>query len=124
VGNGGYLAGQNPSFWTSSYGADGDYRMAWTGFIRIDNVTYQFQGDAFGNTVREGLNAQQLSMTYTATRTIFTFEADSVLFNVTFMTPIWPHDYLRQSESCQSDRAGMETDLSTLKRPAAELFAL
>lgn len=73
--------------------------MAWTGFIRIDNITYQFQGDAFGNTVREGLNAQQLSMTYTSTRTIFEFEADSVLFNVTFMTPIWPHDYLRQSKS-------------------------
>jgi len=71
--------------------------MAWTGFIRVDNVSYQWMGDGFGKTVRAGENAQQLAMTYTATRTIYQFQADSVLFNVTFMTPIWPHDYLRQS---------------------------
>lgn len=98
VGNGGYLAGQDPSFWTSSYGADGGYRMAWTGFIRVDNVTYQWLGNAFGKTVRAGENAKQLAMTYTATRSIFQFQAGSVLFNVTFMTPVWPRDYLRQSE--------------------------
>lgn len=71
--------------------------MGWNGFIRIDNVTYQWMGKSFGETVRAGTNAKQLAMTYTATRTIFQFQADAVLFNVTFMTPIWPHDYLRQS---------------------------
>ncbi len=45
VGNGGYLAGQWPSFWTSSYGADGEYRLGWTGYIRIDNVTYEWMGN-------------------------------------------------------------------------------
>jgi hypothetical protein len=99
VGNQGYLAGQDPSFWTSSYGADGEHRMAWTGYIQIDKVSYQWLGNSFGKTIRAGKNARQIAMTYTATRTIYQFEADSVLFNVTFMTPIWPHDYLRQSES-------------------------
>jgi hypothetical protein len=97
AGNGGYLAGQWPSFWTSSHGADGGFRLGWTGYIRIDNVTYQWLGDGFGNLVRAGKNANQLSMTYTSTRSIFTFEADGVHFNVTFMTPVWPNDYLRQS---------------------------
>lgn len=98
AGNGGYLAGQFPSFWTSGYGADGEYRVGWGGFIRVDNITYQWMGDNFGSVVRAGKNAQQLGVSYTATRSIFQFEADGVRFNVTFMTPVWPHDYLRQSE--------------------------
>lgn len=97
VGNGGYLAGQWASFWTSSYGADGDYRLGWTGYIRVDNTTYQWMGNGFGTIVRAGQNAKQTSLTYTSTRSIFTFDADGVKFNVTFMTPVWPKDYLRQS---------------------------
>ncbi|CDR98860.1 hypothetical protein, partial [Sporisorium scitamineum] len=96
VGNGGYLAGQWSSFWTSSYGADGEFRLGWTGYIRIDNVTYEWMGNGFGTLVRAGFVAKQLSAEYTATRTIFAFEADKVKFNVTFLTPITPHDYLRQ----------------------------
>ncbi|CAO1620100.1 unnamed protein product [Parajaminaea phylloscopi] len=97
VGNGGYLAGQEPAFWTSGYGATGDFRLGWHGFIRIDNTTYQWMGDAFGRTVRQGKNAEQLSAEFTATKTIFRFEAAGVRFNVTFMTPVWPDDLVRQS---------------------------
>lgn len=97
VGNGGYLAGQEPSFWTSSYGATGDYRLGWHGLIRVDNTTYQWMGDAFGRTIRAGKNAQQLSAEFTSTRTIFRFEAGGVRFNVTFLTPVWPDDLVRQS---------------------------
>ena len=96
-GNGGYLAGQYPSFWTSSYGADGEFRLGWSGFIRIDGKSYQWMGDSFGTLVAEGPNARQISAVYTATRTIFTFDADGVKFNVTFLSPITPDDYLRQS---------------------------
>ncbi|KAK0557871.1 hypothetical protein OC846_000166 [Tilletia horrida] len=97
AGNGGYLAGQYPAFWTSGRGADGDFRLGTHGYIRIDNTTYQFMGDGFGNIVRAGKNANQLSMEYTSTRTIFKFEAAGVLFTVTFFTPITPNDFLRQS---------------------------
>ncbi|PWN48488.1 putative glutaminase A [Violaceomyces palustris] len=97
VGNGGYLSGQWASFWTSSYGADGEYRLGWTGYIRIDGKTYQWMGNGFGTLVAEGESAQQLSAEYTATRTIFNFSAGGVKFTVTFFTPITPDDYLRQS---------------------------
>ncbi|PWN22859.1 DUF1793-domain-containing protein [Microstroma glucosiphilum] len=97
VGNDGYLAGKASAFWTSQYGADGDYRLGWNGFIRVDNVTYQWMGDAFGTTVRDGEDAEQLSVEYTSTKTIYKFKAGGVHFNATFMTPIWPHDFVRQS---------------------------
>ncbi|KDN52653.1 DUF1793-domain-containing protein [Tilletiaria anomala UBC 951] len=96
-GNGGYLYGQYPAFWTSSYGADGEFRLGWTGYIRINGKTYQWMGDGFGTLVPDGPNAQQLSMEYTATRSTFAFKAAGVKFTVTFMTPITPNDYLRQS---------------------------
>ena len=97
VGNGGLLAGQDPSFWTSSYGATGDYRLGWHGFIRVDNVTYQWMGNAFGTTVAKGQNAEQLSADYTSTKTTFKFKAGGVGFTVLFMTPVWPEDLVRQS---------------------------
>ncbi|CAD6889053.1 unnamed protein product [Tilletia caries] len=96
-GNGGYLAGQYPVFWTSGRGADGEFRLGMHGYIRIDKTTYQFMGNGFGNLVRAGKNANQLSFEYTATRSIFSFEANGVLFKVTFFTPVTPDDFLRQS---------------------------
>ncbi len=97
VGNGGYLYGQYPAFWTSSYGADGEYRLGWSGFLRVDNTTYQWMGNSFGTIVAAGPNATQLSAEYTSTRSIFAFSAGGVLFNVTFLSPVFPDDYLRQS---------------------------
>lgn len=121
AGNGGYLAGQSPSFWTTGYGAEGDYRLGWSGFIRVDNTTYQWMGNNFGTVVRAGQNANQTSLTYTSTRSIFSFEADGVHFNVTFMTPVWPNDYFRQSipmsymhfELDRSSAAGRSVQLFT-----------
>jgi hypothetical protein len=41
--------------------------------------------------------ARQTSFLYTATRSIFSFTAGDVEFNVTFLSPITPHDYVRMS---------------------------
>lgn len=120
VGNGGYLAGQWSSFWTTSYGADGEFRLGWTGYIRIDNVTYEWMGNGFGTLVRAGPAAKQLSAEYTATRTIFAFEADKVRFNVTFLTPITPDDYLRQS--LPLSYLHVELDPSTIKGRSIQLY--
>lgn len=120
VGDGGYLAGQWPAFWTSSYGADGEFRLGWTGYIRIDNVTYEWMGNGFGTLVRAGQAAKQLSAEYTATRTIFAFEADKVRFNVTFLTPITPNDYLRQS--LPLSYLHVELDTSTIKGRSIQLY--
>lgn len=72
--------------------------MGWNGFLQVDNVTYQWMGDAFGRIVAKGKDARQISFEYTSTRSIFAFEAGGVHFNVTFLTPVVPDDYLRQSE--------------------------
>lgn len=120
VGDGGYLAGQWPSFWTSSYGADGEYRLGWTGYIRIDNTTFEWMGNGFGTLVRAGQAAKQLSAEYTATRTMFAFEADKVRFNVTFLTPITPDDYLRQS--LPLSYLHVELDTSTIKGRSIQLY--
>lgn len=66
-------------------------------------------------------NAQQISAEYTATRTIFTFQAAAVRFNVTFLSPVTPNDYLRQSlplsylhiELDQTTRQGRDIQLYT-----------
>lgn len=120
VGNGGYLAGADASFWTSKYGAPGDYRLGWHGFIRVDNTSYQWLGDAFGNTVREGPHAKQISVEYTSTRTIYQFEANGVAFNVTFMTPIWPHDFVRQSIPMSYLHFGV--DAESLEKHSVQMF--
>ncbi|KAK0558194.1 hypothetical protein OC844_005345 [Tilletia horrida] len=95
-GNGGYLAGSYPTFWTSGR-SDGDFRLGIHGYLRINGQAYQFMGDGFGNLVPAGPNAKQISMQYTSTRTIFKFDAGGVRFTLTFLTPITPNDYLRQS---------------------------
>ncbi|CAD6923402.1 unnamed protein product [Tilletia controversa] len=119
-GNGGYLAGQYPAFWTTSRGADGEFRLGIHGYIRIDGTTYQFMGNGFGNLVRAGENANQLSFEYTATRSIFRFEASGILFNVTFLTPITPDDYLRQS--IPASYVHFELDQLSAKNHKVQLF--
>ncbi|KAE8249777.1 hypothetical protein A4X03_0g6561, partial [Tilletia caries] len=119
-GNGGYLAGQYPAFWTSGRGADGEFRLGLHGYIRIDGTTYQFMGNGFGNLVRAGENANQLSFEYTATRSIFRFEASGILFNVTFFTPITPDDYLRQS--IPASYIHFELDQLSAKNHQVQLF--
>lgn len=41
--------------------------------------------------------ARQTSFTYTATRSIFSFEAAGLAFNATFLSPVTPNDVVRQS---------------------------
>lgn len=120
VGDGGYLASEWPSFWTSSYGADGEFRLGWSGYIRINGTTWQWMGNGFGNLVRAGKAAKQLSAEYTATRTIFKFDADGVRFTVTFLTPITPDDYLRQS--LPLSYLYFELDQSTAKGSSIQLY--
>lgn len=119
-GNGGYLAGQDAAFWTSSYGADGDFRLGWHGYIRIDGTTWQWMGNGFGTLVRAGKNAHQLSAEYTTTRTRFAFDADGVRFNVTFLTPITAKDYARQS--LPLSYLHIDLDEKTLKHRKVQLF--
>lgn len=86
-GNGGYLAGQWPTFWNGEI-------TGWTGLIRVDNVTYTWLGDpAPLPTV-----VNQTAFSYTSTRSIFTMNVDGKIgMNITFLSPVTPTDMLRQS---------------------------
>lgn len=86
-GNGGYLAGQWPSFWNGR-------TLGWQGLIRVDGTTYNFMGDMSGLSNL----ATQTNYQYTATQSIYTQTVNNaVKLTVTFLSPITPDDWKRQS---------------------------
>ncbi|KAI1362352.1 glutaminase GtaA [Xylaria arbuscula] len=86
VGNGGYLAGEWPVFWTRQV-------TAWTGMIRVDGTAYQWMG-----AVPNSVNVDQTEFSYTSTRSNFVMNVgDKVEMNITFLSPVTPNDLKRQS---------------------------
>ncbi|PYH29479.1 glutaminase GtaA [Aspergillus neoniger CBS 115656] len=84
-GNGGYLAGEWPIFWSGQV-------TGWAGMIRVDGSAYTWMGIPGPETVT------QTSYEYTSTKSVFTMNvADKVEMNITFLSPITPNDYKRQS---------------------------
>ena len=59
--------------------------LGWTGIIKVDAKTYAFLGDA---TDPEFGLASEISVEFTATQTIFIFQAGPVDLNVSFLSPI------------------------------------
>ncbi|KAF2646103.1 glutaminase GtaA [Massarina eburnea CBS 473.64] len=85
-GNGGYLPGQWPSFYTGQ-------TIGWTGLIRVDGNTFTWMGAP-----RDVEAASQVAFEYTSTKSIFTIEVDDkVSVKVTFLSPLTPEDFKRQS---------------------------
>jgi Domain of unknown function (DUF5127) len=65
----------------------------WTGMIRVDGTPYVWMGNP-GNAA----NVNQTSYTYTSTRSIFTMDVGGLVqMNITFLSPITPDDFQRQS---------------------------
>ncbi|KAK6987445.1 hypothetical protein R3P38DRAFT_2574899 [Favolaschia claudopus] len=86
VHNGTNPMGLWPQFWTDNH------ILGWTGYIKVDGQTYHWLGDpAPGNT------SMWLSTQVTPTRTIFTVQAGPMQLNVTFLSPIEPSDWAKQS---------------------------
>ncbi|ERT02943.1 hypothetical protein HMPREF1624_01247 [Sporothrix schenckii ATCC 58251] len=84
--SGGILPGSWPQFWAGQ-------TTGWQGFIRVDNVTYNWMGNAPGPQV-----VTQTDFEYTATTSTFTFDVDSkVTLTATFLSPVHPTDLLQQS---------------------------
>ncbi|KAF3390622.1 Glutaminase A [Penicillium rolfsii] len=84
-GNGGYLPGQWPVFWENQV-------TGWCGLIRVDGNAYTWMGLPGSTTVT------QTAVEYTSTKTIFTMDVGGkVEMNITFMSPIRPDDFKRQS---------------------------
>ncbi|KAK4547118.1 hypothetical protein LTR36_001339 [Oleoguttula mirabilis] len=87
LGNGGYLAGEWPTFWQGQV-------TGWTGFIRVDNVTYTWLGASNQN----GLYVNQTNYEYTSTKSVFTMNAGSLVdLTITFLSSVTPDDLMRSS---------------------------
>ncbi|KAJ4290334.1 hypothetical protein N0V90_010550 [Kalmusia sp. IMI 367209] len=86
-GNGGYLPGQWPQFYTGQV-------VAWTGLVKVDGQTFTW----LGAPEVDGELANQTAYEYTSSKSIFTIEVDNkVSLKATFLSPLTPKDYKRQS---------------------------
>ncbi|KAL4884746.1 hypothetical protein BJY04DRAFT_215199 [Aspergillus karnatakaensis] len=84
-GNGGYLAGEWPTFWQGQI-------TGWAGLIRVDGQVYTWMGLPGSATVN------QIAYEYTSTKSIFTMHVgDLVEMKITFLSPVTPNDLRRQS---------------------------
>ncbi|OTA84699.1 hypothetical protein M434DRAFT_83133 [Hypoxylon sp. CO27-5] len=85
-GNGGYLAGEWPRFWTQQI-------TGWAGFIRVDGKAYNWLGAPPGADL-----VDQTDFSYTSTRSTFVMSVGGkVEMNITFLSPVTPSDLRRQS---------------------------
>ncbi|KAL2868411.1 glutaminase GtaA [Aspergillus lucknowensis] len=84
-GNGGYLAGEWPTFWEGQI-------TGWAGLVRVDGHVYTWMGLPGSTTVN------QTAYEYTSTKSIFTMHVgDMVEMKISFLSPITPNDLRRQS---------------------------
>ncbi|OAA39424.1 glutaminase GtaA [Metarhizium rileyi] len=82
----GILPGQWPKFWATGI-------QGWQGFVKVDDQVYNWMGGAPG-----APNADQLSLEYTSTRSIFKMSvAGKVDMRIEFLSPVYPEDLKRQS---------------------------
>lgn len=99
-GNGGYLAGRWPQFWPLQFSQSPSVsKLEWAGLIRVNGRAYQFMGAPNDDNIGNGnLQANQLSLNITSSRSIFVFEAAQVKFQVTFLSTLpTGNDLLRHS---------------------------
>ncbi|KAJ7603260.1 hypothetical protein DFH06DRAFT_1022365 [Mycena polygramma] len=79
-----------PTFWNKMH------TLGWTGFIKVDGVTWHWLGGA--DDINLGNTSIWRATQVTPTRTIFTMDVGSTMqLNVTFMSPIEPDDWGKQS---------------------------
>ncbi|KAI9721680.1 MAG: hypothetical protein M1828_005048 [Chrysothrix sp. TS-e1954] len=91
-GNGGYLAGEWPTFWAGQI-------LGWTGLIRVDDYVFTWMGapvTSQGNSTPPVVN--QTAFYYTSTRSVFQFDVGGLInMTVEFLSNVSPTDYKRQS---------------------------
>ncbi|KAJ3489039.1 hypothetical protein NLI96_g2399 [Meripilus lineatus] len=77
---------QWPTFWNNQI-------LGWSGLIRVDNVTWEW----LGNAIMNSNISVPLDLSITPTRTIYTFRAGPMDVKITFLTPIELADPVKQS---------------------------
>ncbi|KZT10663.1 uncharacterized protein LAESUDRAFT_343786 [Laetiporus sulphureus 93-53] len=88
--NGTDVTDEWPTFWDVS-GSTNNI-LGWAGHVRIDGDTYRWLGGFPGPTA-----TTLTSIQVTPTRTIYSVRAGPMNLNITFLTPIEPSDWVRQS---------------------------
>ncbi|KAJ7793493.1 hypothetical protein B0H14DRAFT_2393450 [Mycena olivaceomarginata] len=78
-----------PTFWNDQH------ILGWAGYIKVDGTTYRWLGRPVSG-IYDNASAW-LATEITPTRTILTVQAGPMLLNVTFLSPIEPSDWARQS---------------------------
>ncbi|KAJ6461899.1 hypothetical protein C8R47DRAFT_1225700 [Mycena vitilis] len=73
-----------PTFWNN-------HTLGWAGYIKVDGLAWHWIGEPPGNA------STWLATQITPTRTIITLQAGPIQLNVTFLSPIEPSDWARQS---------------------------
>ncbi|KAJ6567991.1 hypothetical protein DFH09DRAFT_1155589 [Mycena vulgaris] len=83
-------SGSNPTnTWPQLW--NDNHILGWAGYIKVDGLTWQWLGNPGGNA------STWISTEITPTRTIMTVQAGPMLLNVTFLSPVEPSDWTRQS---------------------------
>ena len=68
--------------------------LGWTGFIRVDGTSYTWMGAPAPSPTL----VTQTSYEYTSTRSTFVMDVGGlVTMNITFLSPVNPTDFMRQS---------------------------
>ncbi|KAI0312205.1 hypothetical protein OF83DRAFT_1067589 [Amylostereum chailletii] len=92
------------SYLTTAHGTTHSHRwpritgasLGWTGLVKVDNgTTYLWSGSTY--TVAGTNDTVVKYFTVTPTRTIFTIQAGPLELNITYLSPIEPDDFVKQS---------------------------
>ncbi|KAJ6606126.1 hypothetical protein DFH09DRAFT_1017068 [Mycena vulgaris] len=75
-----------PTFWNDQH------ILGWAGYIKVDGRTWNWLGAPIAGNMSTWINTD-----ITPTRTIITVRAGPMLLNVTFLSPVEPSDWVRQS---------------------------
>ncbi|GAA5937164.1 uncharacterized protein JCM15063_002828 [Sporobolomyces koalae] len=122
------LAGQWARHWPVRWGpySPKGFVLPWAGMISIDGKTYEFLGAPIScnKSLKDHEStgtAKQTAFEFTATRSIFSFEAANVHFNVTFLSPVTPNDEIRTS--LPFSYLAVDVDPSALKKHAISIYS-
>ncbi|KAI0289968.1 DUF1793-domain-containing protein [Russula brevipes] len=79
--------------WPTTY--DSSKILGWSVLVRVDNVTYSFLGDPVSSVTNDTANLT--SIVVTPTQTNVTAQAGPMQVSLTFLNPIEPGDWVKQS---------------------------
>ncbi|KAF8168510.1 hypothetical protein B0H34DRAFT_646042 [Crassisporium funariophilum] len=77
--------------WPTTWGGR---TLSWIGSVRVDGTYYEWLGNEVNSTTQF---APTIASYITPTRTVFTVEAGPIQFNTTYLSPVEPSDWVRQS---------------------------